>query len=204
MAWQWEHPWVLWTLAALPGVWLVAWRGRTQHAWWAAALSTVVRTIVLALLLVALAGPFDVARSTNREPAAVVFLMDRSASVEKHGESIAASISQFRSALPSVVRTVELAFAGTVWPASERASHDGNETDLEAALKAARARCPESLNRQIVLFTDGRATRGDALSIARQLHADGVPVHVCPVGTATPLGPRLSPPLCGPRRWPCC
>lgn len=57
----------------------------------------------------------------------------------------------------------------------------GGETDLEAALRLARAGFPPGGARRVVLVTDGNETRGDALAAARDLLAEGIDVQVVPV-----------------------
>ena len=55
------------------------------------------------------------------------------------------------------------------------------ETDLEAALRLARAGFPPGGSRRVVLVTDGNETRGDALAASKELLAEGIDVQVVPV-----------------------
>ncbi len=55
------------------------------------------------------------------------------------------------------------------------------ETDIEGALRLARAGFPPGGARRIVLVTDGNETRGDAVAAVRDLVADGVDVQFFPL-----------------------
>ncbi len=188
---HWEHPWVLWALLALPFVW-VATRlpCRSDRPGFRMASATV-RAILLMLLIFALAGPYSVARRTHAEPPVVAFLVDYSNSVGTDAEGVTEALSRYRAALPAETNVAELAFGGTVEPMAKADSVHRDETDIAAALRAARTVYPECLNRQAILFSDGRSTRGDPERIARELQAAGARVHACPIGTPGPRGPRI-------------
>ena len=55
------------------------------------------------------------------------------------------------------------------------------ETDIEGALRLARAGFPPGGSRRIVLVTDGNQTRGDSEAVVRELVASGVDVQVFPL-----------------------
>lgn len=55
------------------------------------------------------------------------------------------------------------------------------ETDLEGALRLARAGFPPGGSRRIVVTTDGNQTRGDAEAVVRELITSGVDVQVFPL-----------------------
>jgi hypothetical protein len=57
------------------------------------------------------------------------------------------------------------------------------DTNIEAALRLARTSLPPAGFRRIVLVSDGRQTRGDALREAVLAGADGIPVDVIPAGS---------------------
>ena len=69
-------------------------------------------------------------------------------------------------------------------------SQDG-ATDLAAGLRLAGALLPNDFSRRVVLVSDGRQTRGDAVSTARELAASGTPVDVLPIGEAATTDVRL-------------
>lgn len=61
------------------------------------------------------------------------------------------------------------------------ADPDPSATNLERALDAARAAFAARHLRRIVLFSDGRETRGDAGRAAALLRADGIEIHAVPL-----------------------
>jgi uncharacterized membrane protein len=75
----------------------------------------------------------------------------------------------------------------------------GAGTDLASALLLAEAVFPGNLARRIVLISDGRETRGDALSTARRLGEQGVDLLIAPVAER-PDGETLIQDVVAPRR----
>ena len=71
-------PIALWLLAGLPLVWLLAWRSRRLHALHRLTLATLVRSLIVVLLAVALAQPVVWERSRE---ISVVYAIDVSRSV---------------------------------------------------------------------------------------------------------------------------
>lgn len=171
-------------LAALPiVVWVAAW-GLTGLPRRRVAAITAVRCAVLALVLVALAGP-GWWRAAPRP--FVVFALDRSQSV---GDAGAAAAEAFLDATLAARGDTPAAFltfaanpgtpsperaAGTRPPADDR---DRLGTDLEAAIAAAAAAVPPGASPRIVLLTDGVATTGDARAAAARA---GVPLYTVPL-----------------------
>lgn len=64
-------------------------------------------------------------------------------------------------------------------------------TDLAAGLRLAAGVLPTDFTRRVVLVSDGRQTRGDALAVARDLSARGLSVDVLPVGAPATADVRL-------------
>jgi uncharacterized membrane protein len=65
-------------------------------------------------------------------------------------------------------------------------------TDLAAAVRLAAAAMPDAGARRIVLVTDGRATRGDALAEVRRAERAGIEVDTVPMGSTSPDGTLIS------------
>ena len=59
-------------------------------------------------------------------------------------------------------------------------------SDLAAAVRLAASALPGAGERRIVLLTDGRGTRGDALDEVRRAREDGIEVDAVPLGAAPP------------------
>jgi uncharacterized membrane protein len=71
-------------------------------------------------------------------------------------------------------------------PAPAIGSPAGRGSDLAAAIRLGAAALPDAGERRIVLVSDGRATRGDALAEVRRARAAGIEVDTVPVaGTAS-------------------
>ena len=185
-----------WALLLLPAALLVVALlaalspARRQRANWLAA---GLRWLMLALVVLALAGPVQVGQAALG--ARQVILVDRSASV---GEAAYDALVN-ELARASSPQTLIVQFADTPalvnapredWPAVPSATRG---TDVAAALRFAGAllgaRAGDTVSAgSVLLISDGRATTGDALAAAAELAAAHVPVDVLPVSRlATPL-----------------
>ena len=189
---HWQHPEWLWALAALPVVALLTWRSRALPTRRARVLCAALRCAVCVLLPAALAQPYATRETPDAGAPAVVFLVDRSESLGVSDDAVDARVAEYQRSLPAGVKTTVLNFAGDTWPAGAAGPHPTDETNLEQALRAAAGEFPDSPNRQVVLFTDGRATTGDAAGAAEELHARGEVVHAVAVGRNVRRGPRLT------------
>ncbi|MCX7844375.1 MAG: VWA domain-containing protein [Candidatus Bipolaricaulota bacterium] len=188
-------PWALALLVLPAALLLLGWRrGRRL----------VGRALTLALLGLALAQP---ELALRRERERVVFVVDRSASV---GEAalpafweLAGSAAARGAEIGVVVAAGGAAVVRPPQPGLPRAlaspvDLDPARTDLGAALHLALALLEGK--GQIVAITDGRDTEGQLWAAAAQARAQGVPVHVFPVGQEDPLrllsfrGPEAVPP----------
>lgn len=159
------------------------------------------RALTLALVALALAGPEIALRQTQET---VVFLVDRSASVgeeaaQELGELMAPVVS--RGGEVGVIAFAEASQVGR-WPGVGETpggqSLPSYGTDIGTAVDLALALSPTGPT-QIVLLSDGRATSGDALAASARARAQGIPIHVYPVGrtdlvrVAELVGPREAP-----------
>ncbi len=190
---RFAQPWALWALLPVVGLLVFSLRrGRPLAA----------RALTLALLVLALAEPELALRRTQET---VVFLVDRSASV---GQEAARTLDIL---LPEAERrgaqVAVIGFAGSAqverWPGWASVpgvgpSLDATSTDLAAAMDLALALAPQA-GTQLVLISDGRVTQGDWQAAVARARAQGVPVHVYPVGptdvarVAEFVGPREAP-----------
>ncbi|HZR98615.1 MAG TPA: VWA domain-containing protein, partial [Chloroflexota bacterium] len=147
----------------------------------------------LALLVLALAG-LTLVRPLHRQ--AVVLVLDASASVapvRDQAEAAArAALGRLASGdLAGVVATAagarveEPPNAQPLFTRLAAGLPDG-ASDLAAGLRLAGAVLPDGYAGRVVLVSDGRQTRGDAVAAARALAARGATVDVLPVGGAGP------------------
>ena len=190
-------------LLLIPAAVLFSWLGgRRSLARWGrrqAALCTVLRTLILFLLCLALAGPRWLTKTTE---AAVVLLRDVSASIETQVESkrFAETLSADNSE-----RVAEVVFAreplvvkafGTSSPRDPVPLPAEEATNLSAALEFAATLMPADRPSRIVLLSDGLPTAGrnplEAAAQLRNVEIDTVPLRsssgpdaaVVSVGTA--------------------
>lgn len=202
---EFSQPW--WLLAMAPAAaFLVA----ARLPWWRAARRAgraalrqegrrlALRLAWVALLLLALAG-IVVTRPLGRQ--AVLFVLDASAStapVRDRGEAaVRAGAERLRPgdrlgvvAAASGARVEEMPVESPVF-ARLAANLPDAASDLEAGLRLAGALLPEGYTGRLVLASDGRQTRGDAVAAARELAARGVVVDVLPMGTGETPDLRL-------------
>ena len=176
---------------ALPLVWTIARRGRRtvppgQHR-----LATILRSIGVVLLTLALAQPLLITRSPQRT---VVFLVDRSSSITDQARSAqdayitaAVSAASARDVTGVAVfgRELRLDMALTATPRFDGLSTivDETATDLGGALLAVAAVLPTAGSRRVVVLTDGVETTGSARAAARELAAAGIAVDILTIET---------------------
>lgn len=188
------QPLALWLLAAIPLVWIAYAWGRTNFNRRQRILQAVVRSLILAVLALAIARPLVATTSSRRS---VVYAVDVSHSISTAAiEEAARQIDAINGALrphhhrilvfgrtsASVTDTDALRrLARAPAEAAEGEVVDRGGTDLEAALIAARAELAAGHVPELVLFTDGRSTAGDLPAAAAQLAASGIPVSVEPL-----------------------
>lgn len=200
--------WLLAALVALPCAW-TAFRWFRSMTRARAASAAIARALLMLLLALALAGAASV-RESDR--VAVIGVVDVSDSVRQYADAFAdlpADASGRRARLSEAIqgwlgRSAEdrkpddaiglVVFAGepsaVTIPTSEqsvefpmdRTLRDG--TDIEQSLRFAQGLFPPGAARRVVLFSDGRATSGDALEAARELGALGTRVDVVPISYA--------------------
>ncbi len=158
----------------------------------------VLRLAWLSLLVLALAG-VTIVRPLDRQ--ATLLVLDSSASTATVRDQIESSA---RTAADALRAGDELGVVAAADGASvEEAPTDrpvfahlgaqlpDDATDLAAGLRLAGAALPRDFTRRVVLISDGRQTRGDAVAAARELAAAGTPVDVLAVGAAAAADVRL-------------
>ncbi|MGB3329395.1 MAG: VWA domain-containing protein [Thermomicrobiales bacterium] len=167
----------------------------------------VLRSLVLALLLLGLAGPMLAHESTR---VTTIFVLDRSESVrsavqDSANQWVVNAISHAGAdqgvaivgfggdssvlAVPGAASSL-----GTDWTSSQ--GIDTSATDMSSAIALARA-LPVGESRRIVVASDGAQNAGNALEQADQAASDGVAIDVLPLQGIDPSDLRLDA-LTGP------
>ena len=197
MGLTWTAPEALWLLAAIPLVWIARRFGRINFDWRQQMAQSVVRSLLLAALALALARPVI---SMGSSRLSIVYAVDVSHSIATRAVIEAADRIEALSREADPDHTRIVAFGADVVvvddaPALRKLAaldpdlgqpspvkQDG--TDLERALRQARAEIAPGHVGRIVLFSDGHPTGGDLESALARLAADGITVSV------EPLAPR--------------
>jgi uncharacterized membrane protein len=152
-----------------------------------------------ALALVA-SAPLWPARPRPGRGRAVVYAVDRSASVDEAGRRDAEAFVNEALAAPGGARVGVVAFdarpaiavpLGAGGPLPPLGEAPGPGTDLEAAIDLAAASLPAAGERRVVVVSDGRPTRGDALAAVARAAARGIVVDALPAGEGGAGAPRV-------------
>ena len=200
---EFTYPLTLWWLCTLPVIWWLGMRkirvdtrsgarsGARSSARsdvdlkWRPVAGSTLRTIALAAIIIALAGPI---RHTASSGSNVVFLLDKSASISTDNfnrgvEFVenAAILKPSRSGLGMVVfgatPAVENALSETPAISADIQSFvEPGSTDISAAIDLGMANLPASGERRLVIISDGAETTGDARAAASAATALGVEV----------------------------
>lgn len=173
-----EHPWVLLLLLPLAGwAWFESRQGkRIPHL--------LLRSLVFALILVALASPvWELPDSTVR----VVALADVSESVGAAGEAeVRRVLSQLEAEGGSSLTVIPfgsrpLDVPGFSMPSAEAVRSVARGTNLEASVRYGLASLPAQSVPRLVLISDGLENQGSLLRAAWQARSLGVPIEVFPL-----------------------
>lgn len=173
-----EHPWVLLLLLPLAGwAWFESRRGkRIPHL--------MLRSLVFALILVALASPiWELPDSTVR----VVALADVSESVGDEGQAeVRRVLSELEAKGGTSLRVIPfgsrpLDTQGFSLPDSDAVRSVGRGTNLEASVRYGLASLPARSVPRLVLISDGLENQGSLLRAAWQARSLGVPIEVFPL-----------------------
>ncbi len=178
-----------WVVALVAiGVGLLEWlssrrrRGVPQWQW---RVASVLRIAAVALLVGAMLGA---AIPLTSNDVATVFVLDRSDSVGRLGQTQglnasqrAADVAPDDARLGVVVsgdgaRIEQLLIPAEQVTSLSSSTIDGDRSDLAAGLRLASALLPDDAKKRVVVVSDGRATAGDAEAEAIRLGERGIPV----------------------------
>jgi Mg-chelatase subunit ChlD len=189
-----ENPHALFLLLLLPVVYLV---GRFGHAYLTRPVrnaALVVRLLLVGALVLALAQPV-LQRASDL--LSVVFVVDRSASVESNGTNPAQQwLAQAMGQAGSNDRVGVVDFGGNAavrqflgasQPVANEPTVDPQQTNLSAGLHLATSLFPSEGAHRIVVLSDGQANAGDAIAEARQDSTHQVQIDAAPIGPSADL-----------------
>ena len=155
-----------------------------------------VRLVLVTLLVLSLAG---LQFNFRHKEKSVVYVADRSASLQEKSKEISEWITKSLATLPATMRAgvVSLGKKPMVeYPVETHPNFKGlqgvldpNYTDLATGLRLARSLMPEELGKHIVLLTDGKQNRGNALEQAKLLNQQGIRIDVLPITPSS--GPEV-------------
>ncbi len=191
MSFQFTHPyWLLLLLPALGWTLWLAWRSDASLAPWRRWVSTGLRVLLLALLVLGIAG-FQWKRP--QEGMNVFFLLDRSDSVpsaqQEQSREMAnrwAKDKKEEDRAGFLIFGADAALETTVTEvaAAEKiqAVVGGERTDISGAIRLGTAAFPENGQKRLVLFSDGNENIGDAVAALLSTKPLGVTLDVVPLG----------------------
>jgi Mg-chelatase subunit ChlD len=189
-----DHPLYLVLLGIVPLLWLIGHRSLAGLGTWRSRLALVVRSLLVVLVVFALAG-IQLVRTSRRM--AVLYVVDRSLSVPADKtESLVQYINrsaaeyldpgrQDRSGVivfgrEAVVESPPLEGRAHL-PARFESGVDAEATNLAAALRLAQALFPADAAKRVVVISDGNQNVGDAYSQAKRLAELGIGIDVLPI-----------------------
>ena len=186
-----EQPAWLWLCLLVPLLVIASLRGLAGLEPIRRVLAIAVRSLLVVLLACCLAG---IQRVQRQDDLTVMFLMDRSYSVETHQEAQEAFIREATRKMPPDDRVGMINFArhayleqlprkgGYVLPPGRLPIMSNTDrTDIAAAMRLSMAMFPHDTSKRIVLMSDGNDNMGDLLTEARRAKAAGIPVDVVPL-----------------------
>lgn len=177
---QFADPHYLLLLLAVAWIWVPAWRARGPARRTAAAHAFIALLLVLGLSGLRISG--------GRASMTVMFALDRSDSMSTVASLSRGLIDRLTVGMRASDRMAVLSFGGdaildrrpgpraAVTALASRPA--AGSTDIETALRVARAALPTGGVRRIVLMSDGQETSGDALAEAGRAASEGVHIDV--------------------------
>jgi uncharacterized membrane protein/Mg-chelatase subunit ChlD len=189
-------PGYLWLLLLLPVVWWMSRKSLSGLGWLRGGVALLLRLGLTALLILAIAG---VQWRQADQRVTVFYLLDQSESISAARRSlmmeyVTKQVDAFRRP-DREDRAGVIIFGGNAaveFPAMDSPLPNfgrfesalnlrENTTNLEAALRMARASFPDDTSKRVVLITDGNENVGNALQEAQMLADDGIGIDVIPV-----------------------
>jgi len=194
MNFQFTNPgWLLLLLAAVPWTVWLSLRSDVQTSAWRRWFSFGVRFIIVALLVLAIAG---LQWKRPQEGMNVFFLLDRSDSIpSEHQEAAREYVTKVAGEKKKIDNVGVLVFGAEAAIESSPLSVvrsdtkiyavvDGQRTDLAAAVRLGSAAFPETGQKRLVILSDGNENIGDAFAAAVSARSLDVSIDVVPLGVS--------------------
>ena len=187
---QLAAPEALWGLLLIPLLILLRERSTAGLRPWRSFGALVLRCLAFASLLLALAQPVEEQRKADRS---LVFVVDASGSLDAPRRAAAQAWLEeawtdrgdidarivVAGAEPQALDTLDAAL-----PLLSRTAPASAGTDLRSALELGLANLPPARSREVVLLSDGAATRGQVQDALKVASARDLPVHTVALGPA--------------------
>lgn len=196
-----DQPWFLLLLGLVPLIWIFSYRSLAGLGRYRRIFALLLRTAVLVLMTLALAG-VQLQRVSDR--VTVLYLLDQSESIPKLTREamlqyVMRDVQQHRrtgdlqSAAEDKAGVIIFGREATIEmpPFADNIRTVGaleglfelrtDATNIESALKLAQASFPEDSAKRIVIVTDGNENVGDAITSARTLADNGIGIDVVPI-----------------------
>ncbi len=184
-----NRPWWLLGLGALPLITWLAWRSRAGLPSRANAAAATLRGLLVILMVAALADLHAVSRSRRL---AVYFLLDQSASIppDVREQALSYMRTAVREKQPDDLaglivfaedQSIETPLDPTFDIETITSKVTSDYTNLEAAVELAVTAFPAACRKKIVLVSDGNENTGEAMKAVRYALGEGVAVSVLPV-----------------------
>ena len=191
LGFDFDEPAWLWVCLLVPVLILTSLRSLAGLDPTRRVLALVARSTLIVLVAICLAGVQKIRRN---DELTVIFLMDRSYSVQSLEEYQEQFIQQSTAQMPPKDLVGMIAFARNAYlqqlpmrggyfipPGRLSEMPDTDRTDVSSALRLAMAMFPHDTAKRIVLMSDGNDNMGDILTEARRAGADGIPIDVVPL-----------------------
>lgn len=186
-----EYPQWLWLCLIVPVLAFISLRSLTGLEKSRRIVVLTVRCVLIILIAFCLAG---IERVRRNDDLTVLFLMDRSHSVEKLVDKQDEFIREVTKKVRPTDRVGMIDFARQAF-LQQLPMHGGyflppgrlptmpntDRTDIGSAMRLAMAMFPHDSAKRIVLMSDGNDNMGDVLAEARRAKADGIPIDVLPL-----------------------
>ncbi|MGB0715450.1 MAG: VWA domain-containing protein [Phycisphaerae bacterium] len=185
-----EQPNWLWLCLLIPVLAILSMRSLAGLDPVRRVLAITVRSTLIILIAACLARINQVQRNENLT---VMYLMDRSHSVEQLEQKQEEFIRESVEEIPADDRVGMIDFARNAFleqppeydyylqPGRLPTMPNTDRTDIAAAVRLAMALFPHDASKRIVLMSDGNDNMGDVLSEARRARAAGIPIDVVPL-----------------------
>jgi len=190
-----ERPALLLLLLLLVPVFVLAWRSRRSEEpwkWWS---SLALRTLVVLMMVFALAQPSFVLRG---EALTTVFVLDRSSSIPtdllERSRGFAKALAAAKEEPEDRVAAVTIGRDAVILAQPDKRSiiadeeHAGERdgTNIAAGIRQALSVLPPDTAKRIVLISDGNENVGNALAEAEIAKSNGIPIDVVPIEYESP------------------